>query len=376
MNEQETIYMMALTKIRNLGITGQHTLFDHVTSATTIMEQRHHIQDLVPQAPHRMADIMDSDEVDDAIRRAEEEYAYDEAHHIRRLCLHDEDYPSLLRDCPDAPLVLYYLGDANLHTPHIVSIVGTRQITPYGKDICRDFIATLHSRMPDTLIVSGLAYGVDIHAHRAALDCGAQTIGVLAHGLDTIYPALHRDTAARMTTQGGLLTEYMSWTRPDKGNFVRRNRIVAGMAQATIVIESGETGGSLITARLARNYGRNVCAFPGRATDPYSKGCNRLISLNEANAIASVDDFVRIMNWNPSSPTPNADTQMELFPILDPTEQILYDRLEANESLSVNLLTQSTGLSFAQVSATLYEMEEKGLVRMVGGSRFQLIRHL
>lgn len=368
--------MMALTKIRHLGVTGAHTLYSLTHSATRIMECRKDIRSLVPDATAHLANIMAADTVDLALKRAEEEYEYDEQHHIQRLCLDDAGYPQLLRECSDAPLVLYYLGSADLNARHIVSIVGTRHITPYGQDICRDFIAGLHEALPDTLVVSGLAYGVDIHAHRASLAQDIPTVGVLAHGLDTIYPALHRDTAAHMVQQGGLLTEYMSCTRPDKGNFVRRNRIVAGMAHATVVVESAEKGGSLITARLAGDYERTVCAFPGRATDPYSKGCNHLIHSLQAQAVTSVGDFLDTMGWADVRDRAGKDTQLELFPVLSETEQVVCRQLEGTDDVSVNQLTQSTGLPFSLVSATLYDLEEKGIVRMVGGNRYQAVRHL
>ena len=177
--------------------------------------------------------------------------------HIRCLTLNDEGYPSRLRECDDAPLALFYRGNADLNTLHIINIVGTRHATPYGQDICTRFLADLSALYPDTLIVSGLAYGIDIHAHRAALQNHFKTIGVLAHGLDRIYPAEHRKTAVSMLEQGGLLTEFTSGTNPDRQNFVKRNRIVAGMSDATVVIESAAKGGALITAELAESYHRD-----------------------------------------------------------------------------------------------------------------------
>lgn len=182
-----------------------------------------------------------------------------------------------MRECDDAPLALFYRGNADLNTLHIINIVGTRHATPYGQDICTRFLADLSALYPDTLIVSGLAYGIDIHAHRAALQNHFKTIGVLAHGLDRIYPAEHRKTAVSMLEQGGLLTEFTSGTNPDRQNFVKRNRIVAGMSDATVVIESAAKGGALITAELAESYHRDCFAFPGRCNDEYSIGCNNLI---------------------------------------------------------------------------------------------------
>lgn len=182
-----------------------------------------------------------------------------------------------MRECDDAPLALFYRGNADLNTLHIINIVGTRHATPYGQDICTRFLADLSVLCPNTLIVSGLAYGIDIHAHRAALQNHFKTIGVLAHGLDRIYPAEHRKTAVSMLEQGGLLTEFTSGTNPDRQNFVKRNRIVAGMSDATVVIESAAKGGALITAELAESYHRDCFAFPGRCNDEYSIGCNNLI---------------------------------------------------------------------------------------------------
>lgn len=182
-----------------------------------------------------------------------------------------------MRECDDAPLALFYRGNADLNTLHIINMVGTRHATPYGQDICTRFLADLSALCPDTLIVSGLAYGIDIHAHRAALQNHFKTIGVLAHGLDRIYPAEHRKTAVSMLEQGGLLTEFTSGTNPDRQNFVKRNRIVAGMSDATVVIESAAKGGALITAELAESYHRDCFAFPGRCNDEYSIGCNNLI---------------------------------------------------------------------------------------------------
>lgn len=182
-----------------------------------------------------------------------------------------------MRECDDAPLALFYRGNADLNTLHIINMVGTRHATPYGQDICTRFLADLSALCPNTLIVSGLAYGIDIHAHRAALQNHFKTIGVLAHGLDRIYPAEHRKTAVSMLEQGGLLTEFTSGTNPDRQNFVKRNRIVAGMSDATVVIESAAKGGALITAELAESYHRDCFAFPGRCNDEYSIGCNNLI---------------------------------------------------------------------------------------------------
>ena len=213
---------------------------------------------------------------------------------------------------------------------------------------------------PDCLVVSGLAYGVDIHAHRAALEAGAQTVGVLAHGLDTIYPSSHRATAAAMTGQGGLLTEYVVHTPAEKGNFVRRNRIVAGMTDATVVVESAEKGGALITARLARDYSREVFAFPGRVGDTASAGCNALIRSNVAALITSAADMADALGWVPAAEA--RPVQLPLFPELSPAEKLLCDLLRGQEAKSVNQLAAGAALPVQQVSALLFELELKGVV--------------
>ena len=200
--------------------------------------------------------------------------------------MNDERYPQRLKDCDDAPLMLFYKGNANLNQQRVINIVGTRHCTIYGQDIIRRFTADMKSLCPDTIIISGLAYGVDINAHRQALTNGMETVGVLAHGLDYLYPTAHRETATEMLRQGGLATEFMTGTNADKMNFVRRNRIVAGLADATIVVESASKGGSLITANLASDYNRDVFAFPGNVGAPYSMGTNNLIRDNKATPVS------------------------------------------------------------------------------------------
>ena len=238
MTEQETIYTMALTRTPRVNTATQHRLMEELGSATAVFDHCRHIRDFYPDASDKLAAALQ--EMEAQVPRAEEELEFSQKHHIKCLCYHDTDYPSRLRECDDAPLLLYYKGNADLNRTHVINMVGTRHCTEYGKDICRRFVDELATLCPDVLVVSGLAYGIDIHSHRAALDNGLDTVGVLAHGLDQIYPRLHRDTAIQMTSQGGLLTEFMSRTNADKVNFVRRNRIVAGMADATIVVESAE----------------------------------------------------------------------------------------------------------------------------------------
>ena len=366
--------MMTLTRIPALSLLNARMLVEQAGSASAVVDQHNHVRDIVPDAGERIVKALA--DIGQARRRAEAELEF--AHSKRIRCLPFTDtgtYPRLLAECADAPLMLYYLGNADLNQRHIVSIVGTRKITEYGKDLCRQFVRDLHEACPDTLVVSGLAYGVDIHSHRAALEQGMPTVAVLAHGLDTIYPSVHRQTAVQMLEQGGLLTEYMSQTPGDKGNFVRRNRIVAGMSVATIVVESAARGGALITADLAAEYNREVCAFPGRTFDTYSNGCNRLIHDQKARLITGVDDFLDCVGWADERKKEHSEArQQELFPQLSPEEQRILHCLETADSKAVNQICVEADLPFASVSALLFELELKGLVAVLGGARYRLVK--
>ena len=260
-----------------------------------------------------------------------------------------------------------------MNTQRVISIVGTRHATKYGEDLCTSFMQDLANLCPNTLIVSGLAYGIDIHAHRNALEQGFPTIGVLAHGLDRIYPSAHRKTAIEMMDHGGLLTEFMSGTNPDRQNFVRRNRIVAGMSDATIVVESAAKGGALITAELAESYHRDCFAFPGRATDIYSAGCNELIKSNRASLILSAEDFVHAMSWNTTNRKPKEAIQQELFLNLNEEEQKIVDILqESIEGIQINTLVVKANIPIHRLSTLLFELEMKGVVKSLAGSVYKL----
>ncbi len=308
---------------------------------------------------------------DEALHRAAAEMEFITKNNIRALTLNDDDYPRRLSECPDAPIILYYKGSADLNQLRVINIVGTRQCTTYGQDLIRHFISDLRTLCPDVLIVSGLAYGVDICAHRHALDNGFETVGVLAHGLDQIYPHHHRDTAAVMTRQGGLLTEYMSQTQALPNNFRQRNRIVAGMSDATILVESAYKGGGLITCRIAQEYGRDVFAFPGAVGMPYSEGCNKMIRDNTAALITSAHDFMESMGWAESPPhTP--PQQGELFPDLSAEEQLIVDALRQSNDLQLNLISVKTNIPIGQLAALLFQLEMKGIVKPLAGGTYHL----
>lgn len=375
MTDQETLYMMALTQVPSLSLTNLHLLIDELGSASAIYENRKDLKQVLPSASPKFLDGMG--DFCNYLKRAEEELEFCRKGKIRCLGLNDEDYPQRLKDCNDAPVLLYYRGSANLNSQHIVSMVGTRQITSYGKDLCRSFVSDLHNVCPDALVLSGLAYGVDVQCHRAALEEGLSTIGVLAHGLDQIYPRLHRETAKQMLSQGGLLTEYMSGTAIDKRNFVQRNRIVAGMADATIVVESASKGGSLITADIALSYDRQVWAFPGRIYDQYSAGCNRLISTNRASLLTDAEDFCLAMGWadDMSRSRQLAEgVQQEFLADYTEEEQRILQALSSADGQQVNTLSVETDIPVNRLASLLFSLEMKGAVQMLVGGKYK-IRH-
>ena len=371
---QEIFYAMALTRLTNFNFQQALEMYKAAGSAQRLYEHRNDIGDMIEGCTPRL--IAALKDWGDAMKRAEYEVGYMQEHQIRAVSLLDDDYPQRMLDCVDAPLVMYYKGNADLNQQRIISIVGTRHITPYGEDIIRKFTAELRELCPNVLIVSGLAYGVDICAHRNALQNGYQTLGVLAHGLDQIYPYSHHDTAAEMVTHGGLLTEFMTQTNADKVNFVRRNRIVAGCADATIVIESAAKGGSLITADIAQSYNRPVFAFPGNVGRPFSEGCNHLVRDKAAELITSAADFVEAMGWQDDAIRQQAlasGIERQLFPELSAEEQKIVDLLQQTNDLQINVLSVHADLSISQVTALLFQLEMKGVVKALAGGMYHLI---
>jgi DNA processing protein len=372
MTQQEIVNAMALTNIKGITQATALQLYQAAGSATDVINLSDELQKQMPTKSWEKIKNTIVNGKAQALERAEVEYKFCQSKNIQMLTLNDDNYPYRLREISDAPLVLFYKGTCNLNAKRVVSIVGTRKITEYGKDICRTFLPELQRRFPDTLILSGLAYGVDVCAHRICLEHHLPTVGILAHGLDRIYPSMHRDTAAQMTQHGGVLTEYMSMTNPEKGNFVKRNRIVAGMADATIVVESAEKGGALITANLAFDYSRDVFAFPGRTIDKYSQGCNKIIAEQKAALITSADDFIHAMNWHIFEE--NKPTQQTLFPVLSTEEQMVWDALEnKTEGVAINTLCVELNIPISQLTSVLTQMEMQGWVKAMSGGRYKLL---
>ncbi len=371
MIDEELLSLMALTGIPGLGTIGAKNLLTAMGDAVSIFRERRNLPNLVPGVTERLVKALDTPE---AFRRAEKELRFVQDNHINCLSINSEEYPSRMRECDDAPTILYYKGNADLNALKVINMVGTRNATDYGKQICADFLKELKALLPNVLIVSGLAYGIDINAHRSALANGLETVAVLAHGLDRIYPAAHRNTAVEMLEHGGLLTEYMSETNPDRQNFVCRNRIVAGMSDATVVVESAVKGGSLITAEIAESYHRDCFAFPGRIKDEFSQGCNRLISTNRATLIQSAEELVKAMCWDTNSATSKqTSVQRQLFPDLTDEEQMIVDILQKGGEQQINTLVVETNIPVNKMSAILFELEMKGVVRVLAGGMYQLL---
>lgn len=371
-NRDEILHCLALTEVPGVGLINARTLYNVFGNAKDVFEHREEIYRHAQPSARKVLKVLDSPAAFDRARR---ELDYIEKHGIEAICLGDKRYPSRLRECVDAPLVLFFKGHADLNALHVFNLVGTRNASDYGRHLCEEFLAGIRQLCPNALVVSGLAYGIDIAAHRAALDNGLATIGVLAHGLDRIYPAVHRKTAVEMLENGGLLTEYMSETTPDRQNFVRRNRIVAGMCDATIVVESATKGGALITAGLADGYGRECFAFPGRVNDSFSQGCNMLIRDNRAALIQTADDFVKAMGWDgyASSGTPHA-IQRQLFVELSEEEEKLLTVIRKNpDGIQINMLVVEAEIPINRVSALLFEMEMKGIVRALAGNVYKAV---
>ena len=368
--KEEQIYSLALTHIPGLGPIGAHKLLEAVGSATTIFKEAKHLEDWVPDISPKLKEELNCPEV---LRLCEAEMKFAEKNHISCFTLQDAGYPSRLRECDDAPLVLFYRGSTDLNRLHIINMVGTRRATEYGKDICVRFLKELQEILPDVLVVSGLAYGIDIHAHRAALQYGLDTVGVLAHGLDRIYPSVHRHTAVEMLEHGGLLTEFPSGTNPDRQNFIKRNRIVAGISDATIVVQSAVKGGALITADIAESYGRDCFAFPGRIGDEYSIGCNNLIRDNRAMLLQSAEELVKALSWDTVCQKPQA-IQRELFIELSPDEEIVYALLQKQEEgMQINSLVVNANIPINRMTSILFEMEMRGIVRSMAGGVYRLV---
>lgn len=307
------------------------------------------------------------------MKRAEEELVFIRKYGIKSLFYLDKAYPQRLSHCVDAPILMYFKGDCDLNAGRFIAVVGTRHATSYGREVTEKTIADLAAF--GVTIVSGLAYGIDIIAHRAAMEAGLGTVAVTAHGLDRIYPSLHKCTAEKMTMKGGVLSEYISGTMPDRENFPARNRIVAGMCDATIVVESAQRGGALITADIANSYNRDVFAFPGRIHDAFSQGCLSLVKENKAMLVCSADDIAKALNWDIEGPLkkPEKSVQLNIFTSLSEEEQRILNRLRESKLLHIDELALSLSVPLGKLSSILLRLEFEGLIRALPGKRFEFV---
>lgn len=366
-------YQIGITLIKGIGPNLAKNLIAYLGGVEAVFKEKKQNLAKIPG----IGDVLSAEITSqDVMSRAEMEVEFILKNKIETYFFTQKSYPYRLKECPDSPVMLYYKGTANLNEGKFIGIVGTRKATEAGKDICKNIIADLSGKAGNITVVSGLAYGVDICAHKSSLDVHTATIGVLGHGLDRIYPSVHRSTAVRMIQHGGLLTEYMSETNPDKQNFVMRNRIIAGMCDALIVIESGRRGGSLITAQLANDYNRDVFAVPGRIGDEYSAGCNMLIKQNKASLIESAEDVQRFMNWeDTSTPGSKIAVQTQLFENLSDDEQTIIASLRRfPDGININELTVYLNKPYSRLSSQLLEMEFKGLVKCLPGGMYRVVK--
>ena len=366
----QRLYQIGLTMVEGVGDILARQLLETLGDAERIFHMSRAELAKVPGIGSTLIARLQDPQV---LRRAEQELRFIEDNRIYLYYIGDSNYPARLRECADAPVLFYFKGEADLNAAHMLSVVGTRHATPYGIAQTEQLLTELATRYPDLLVISGLAYGIDICAHRAAVRNGLPTVAVLAHGLDRLYPATHRQTAVEMLRHGGLLTDFPTGTNPDRPNFVRRNRIVAGLAEATLVVESAEKGGSLITADLACSYGREVFAFPGRVNDHYSTGCNQLIRQNKAALITDAPSLIEALRWDVRESSRSLPQQTQLlFPEGEENGRIL-QWLGQRGKAHINEIALAMDIPVSQLAPLLFELEMNGQIKSLPGGMYQLI---
>lgn len=367
MTTDELLAVLRLQNVPNIGdVTAKKLISKCGSPEAVFSEKKQHLLKVDGVGTYTLRGLYDAEHRE----AAEREYIFMTKAGIEVSYFLDESYPKYLKHCIDSPIAIFKRGNIALHGHKIISVVGTRNITSYGAAFCDRFIADI---VPlDPIIVSGFAYGVDIAIQRAAIKYGLQTIGCLAHGLNQMYPKSHARYIDEVERNGGFFTEFWSTSNPDRENFLKRNRIIAGMSEATVVIESAEKGGSLVTADIANSYHRDVFALPGRAHDKYSSGCNNLIKQQKAHMLTSAADLVYILGWDVDQPALNS-VQRELFVDLDVIEQSIYDYLEKNGKQLLDSIALACQLPVFKVSSTLLTMEMKGVIRPLPGKLFEAI---
>lgn len=363
---EHLFYPIALTKISKVGPVTARTLVSYCGSPEEVFRSSAKTLLKIPGIGAQLAQQIKSAEPQAA---AEKELYHLERQKIQALFYLDEQYPQRLKPYPDSPLVLYFRGNADLNAKRIIAIVGTRKPTVPGTAFCEEFLEQISPH--DPLIISGLAYGIDICAHRKALELKLPTVGVLAHGLAHLYPSAHQVVAQKMLEQGGILSEYGFETKAEKEHFPLRNRIIAGLCDALVVVETARYGGSIITVNYANEYNKDVFAVPGRVKDPFSAGCNELIKNNQAHLLESAEDVVRMLRWD--LPPYTYGVQQQLFIELSAEEKNIVDLLRHDEEKNIDELTFVTQKSHSAMAALLLELEFKGLIKALPGKRYILV---
>ncbi len=370
--EEDLRYTLALMSIKGIGSIRARHLIEAMGSARAVFEADAGLLCNLPSIGQALVEARNDAKLMDRIDR---ELKFIEDHRIKAHIFGQEGYPQRLKECPDAPTLLFQLGNTKLDSQRIVSIVGTRSCTQYGRDLVNRFVHELKTQVPDVIVVSGLALGIDVESHKASLQADIPTVGVVAHGLDRIYPRIHREIAKQMIQHGGsIVTEYLSETPIAPERFLSRNRIIAGLADTVIVAESKDKGGSLVTASIALDYNRDVFAFPGRVGDSRSEGCNRLIRLNRAGLITCAQDFIEAMNWG----TYNAQQKSIQHSIpfeeehLSNNARLVIDTLRDRGDLLLSQLSEATGLDHATLYEELLDLEMDGKIRSTPGGLYQL----
>lgn len=362
-------YKIAISLVKGLGPKLIRSIVAYLGDVEGVFAEKERVLAKIPGIGTKQASLISNAK---PWERVEQEMTFIQKHHIKAVFFLDDNFPPRLNNCEDGPVMLYSKGKHSLGGQKILSVVGTRKVTEVGKKNCRDVIRDLAANHPELTIVSGLAYGVDICAHRAALEFGLPTIAVLAHGLDRIYPALHRSEAKELIARGALLTEFMSETNPDRQNFVKRNRIVAGLSDATLVVESATKGGALITAHLAQSYNRDVLAFPGRADDEFSRGCNKLIKTNVAALIENAADLEYALGWEVEDKKGEGQ-QLTIFNEPAGEAGVIYNLIRQEKMASVNFLSITTGIPVAKMATLLLQLEFDGLLKSLPGNMYRCL---
>ena len=360
----QKLYEIALTLIPGIGYVNGKKLVAYCGGAEAVFCEKKDALKKVSGITDNIVQSLDSKEI---MLRAEQEMKFIEKNGIKPLFYLDQEYPKRLQHCHDSPLLLYYKGNADLNVEKVVGVVGTRNITDYGRYMTEQIVEGLSAN--NVLIVSGLAYGVDAASHMAALKYDLATVGVMGNGLHTIYPAENKNLAAKMLEKGGILTEFMNGTKPDKGNFPQRNRIVAGMVDCLVVVESALKGGAMITAELANSYDREVFAVPGKIGDLYSEGCNCLIRTNKANLVTSAVDILYTMRWDID--TKVVAKQMRLFRDFSEEEKKIMDVFEDKNIVHLDDIIVNTDLSPSKIASVLLSLEFDGVLTALPGKRYQ-----